>query len=101
MNSLFRGIPMEIVNIILSYDGSIKERNGKYMKQISKTDERYQLLERISRPHLICASYYGSYAYVHILDGTCRLTKTEYYDVIVYILYKNARPIADSRYICF
>ena len=101
MNSLFRGIPIEIVNIILSYEGSLKERNGKYMKQISKTDERYQIFERIPKQNLICASYYGSYAYVHILDGTCRLTKTEYYEVIVYILYKNGIRIDETRYICF
>jgi hypothetical protein len=101
MNSLFGRLPIEIVKTILSYDGTIlKERNGKYMKQISKTDQRYEIFDRIPKKDFICASYYGSYTFVQ-LDGTFRLTKTEYYDVVVYLLYKNGRPFTESRYACY
>ena len=40
---------MDIVHHILSYNETMKLRNGKYMGQISKTDQRYLLLHQIPR----------------------------------------------------
>ena len=65
MNYVF---PEEIVNHILSYTGIIKERNGKYMGQISKTDKRYKKLLKIPRKFIV--SRYGLY---HILTVNKRL----------------------------
>ena len=37
----------EILHIILSYDGRIKYRNGKYVNIIHKDDERYNIIAPI------------------------------------------------------
>lgn len=45
----FSSLPLDIIHHILSYDGTLKNRSGKYMGQISKTDKRYELLHNIER----------------------------------------------------
>ena len=42
-------LPIDIIHHILSYNGILKLRNGKYMGQISKSDKRYELLLSIRR----------------------------------------------------
>ena len=46
-HNIFKNLSDDIVGEILSYYGSIKERNGKYMKQIPKTDIRYEMLHNL------------------------------------------------------
>ena len=42
-------LPIDAVHHILCYNGKLKLRNGKYMGQISPTDERYNLLLNIPK----------------------------------------------------
>ena len=39
--------PLDVIHRILEYDGRIKYRNGKYMNQIPKDDDRYNILKSI------------------------------------------------------
>jgi hypothetical protein len=45
----FKDFNMDIIRLIISYDGTMKERNGIYMNQIPKTDCRYELLRNIPK----------------------------------------------------
>ena len=46
---LFSKIPIDILQLILQFDGSLKKRNGVYMNQIPIQDERYKLFRSIPR----------------------------------------------------
>lgn len=45
----FCDLPKENVNIILEYAGIIVWRNGKYMKRLLKTDERFKLYDTVPK----------------------------------------------------
>ena len=47
--SKYSKLPLELIYYILLYTGIVKYRNGKYIYQISKTDERYKIFESIPR----------------------------------------------------
>jgi hypothetical protein len=40
-------LPKELINIILEYDGRIKEKRGKYVNIIHKHDLRYNIIQKI------------------------------------------------------
>ena len=40
-------IPEELLHVILTYDGRIKYKNGKYVNIIHKNDERYSIINPI------------------------------------------------------
>ena len=46
-------IPEELLHIILSYDGRIKYKNGKYVNIIHKNDERYNIITPIVTKKMI------------------------------------------------
>lgn len=51
MSEVFHHLPSEIIHMILSYNETIKIRNGRYMNQIRITDARYRMLLTIPRKH--------------------------------------------------
>ena len=63
-------LPEDIVRNILSYNNKIKYRNGKYMNQICKTDERYKLLLKMQRisNDIYNENVYGVYINCHVYD---------------------------------
>ena len=67
---IFSLLPEDIFRHILLYSGKIKYRNGKYMNQICKEDERYKLLRRIPRinPDITNENVYGMAIYEHVYN---------------------------------
>jgi hypothetical protein len=59
----YSSLPEDIIHYILSYDNTIKYRNGKYMNQTSKDDPRYRSLIRL--PHLFQDNIYP---HVYFID---------------------------------
>ena len=49
---MFGNLPSELIENVLSYDGSWKIRNGIYMRQIPKDDSRFGLFENIPKPRI-------------------------------------------------
>lgn len=51
---MFSLLPCDVINHILAYNGTIiRERNGKFMKQIPKNDKRYDLLHKLVRNSIV------------------------------------------------
>ena len=44
---IWKHLPSDIINLVLVYDGSIRQRAGRYMNQIAKTDPRYPLIQGV------------------------------------------------------
>jgi hypothetical protein len=102
---MWERLPIDVINIILSYDGTIiKERNGKYMKQISKNDDRYEKLLKIpvkeifhSGPHV--EVYFLRFAQENNKKFMFSLAMTDFYDCNRFVMYKNGGPIDETRFI--
>ena len=81
---LLSSLPIDIVHHVLPYTGILKLRNGKYMGQISPTDERYKLLRNIPKMTLIQSgvpfSSPGDMMYIFCVSFT---NKDHYLDLIV------------------
>ena len=42
-------IPNDIVKILLQFDGRIKYRNGQYVDTIDRNDDRYAMLDKLTK----------------------------------------------------
>jgi hypothetical protein len=90
---IFKDLPQDIISHILLYNNSIKYRNGKYMNQISKTDERYKLLKRIKpiKKNKLVSNCYEIFICGHVYDNiiykdTCTSLNVEVLnDCVIYV----------------
>jgi len=77
---LFSSLPTDIIHHILSYNGTLKLRNGKYMNQIAQDDDRYQML--LTMPQIVPYLYYTQHGYLMISDTRnkiyCEKTNASY-----------------------
>jgi hypothetical protein len=76
---MYHNLPIDIINIILSYNGAIKIRNGKYMNQIEKKDPRYDLISRIPRGFLLVNSI-SVFTFEVVFSNKAILQKTSWSD---------------------
>lgn len=72
--SRYQSLPLDTVHRILSFNDTVKLRNGKYMGQISKSDYRYEMLLEIPRTF---TSSYPNWRYV--------LRVNRHFIIIVYV----------------
>lgn len=49
----FNKLPQDVLCVIMSYDSRFKYRNGDWIYQIPKNDERYRLLKTINRVNIV------------------------------------------------
>ena len=56
--------PIDVVNIILEYQGYHTYRHGKYIKKIDNNDERYKLLKTIPKIKNVLLIIFTHYYYV-------------------------------------
>ena len=63
--SIYSQLPNELIRHVFSYDNRFKHRNGRWMTQISKQDDRYSVLHTINRRiHTYERASYTSYVVV-------------------------------------
>lgn len=59
---IYTKLPNDIIQFILSYDVRFKYRNGKFMSQIPKIEQRYEILNTIQRKY----DKKLQYDYIHV-----------------------------------
>jgi len=89
-----KNLPNEIVSIILSYEGSMKERNGKYMNQLFINDEKYNILLTIPKKKNIYTrnNYitWGCNSFsICKMNNILKIVVTEYDNNVNYAFYKK------------
>jgi len=77
--SAFRSkLSLELIYYILLYTGIVKYRNGRYIDQIPKTDERYKLVDSIPKHRVFyIANKYILHVMLKIVNG-CKLISMKF-----------------------
>ena len=97
-------LPLDVLNIILEYSGYHRFRNGKFIKQISKNDERYTILEnelpKLSKFTTIYGSYYNTTFYKKINSNYYRfiICVYQHYDKNCWNMSVSKHNTTDCQY---
>ena len=76
---IYSKLPLELIYHILLYTGIVKYRNGKYIDQIPKTDERYKLFDSIPRHRIFhIANKYILYVTLKTASNHCKLISIKF-----------------------
>ena len=59
--SIFSKLPLVLIHKCINYTGKVTFRNGKYIDRIDTQDERYKLLQQITRPIKLLQNKYAIY----------------------------------------
>jgi hypothetical protein len=79
-------LPSDLIPVLKLFTGEIRERNGKYMRQISRRDSRYKLLRKL--PKVLVLDHdrftdekkgYG-FTWFKTMDRTKHITISVYYN---------------------
>ena len=105
---IYSKLPLELIYRILLYTGIVKYRNGKYIFQIPRTDERYKLVDFIPRHRVFhIANKYILYVTLKTMSNHCKLmsikfdfesNKIEY--AYTYLLHNNEDIKRYVQYTC-
>lgn len=91
--SIMNQLPMDTVNIILEFSGYHKNRNGRFMRQIAKHDERYQMIKQIPPVLKYMYDNHRYYIMLHVRDQRWLiLTREIYYEYIIHSLTEKRYP---------
>ena len=71
--SIFSKLPLVLVNKCINYTGKVTFRNGKYIDRIDTSDERYKMIQKITRPVKLLPNKYAIYLSkrIEVNDGIC------------------------------
>ena len=76
---IYSKLPLELIYHILLYTGIVKYRNGKYIDQIPRTDERYKLFDSIPKHRVFhIANKYILYVTLKTESNHCKLISIKY-----------------------
>lgn len=84
MNTIWSQLPKDILIIVLNFDGTIKDRNGKFMNQISKNDTRYKILHSVP---IKFGDFHSSFCIVGVKVRFIKTIDNITYKFIIYRIY--------------